>query len=303
MPNAQFSNKIVIEDLQQIVTANLPWENFSNKIIMVTGAGGFLAAYLIKSILAADDLYRLNLKIICVARGIQHSLSRLSDYLIDSRLTFVKADISQSLPSHFPRADFIIHCASQASPKFFGEDPVGTLKANSMGTYYLLEHATKTDCERFLFFSSGEIYGNAFNSDRELTEDEYGYLDPMQVRSCYAESKRMGETMCVAWSKQYDLFTLVVRPFHTYGPGLALDDGRVFADFVRDVVEKRDIVLRSNGLAQRPFCYISDATQAFLMVLLKGGRAQAYNVANPNAEISMKDLATTISSLFPERGI
>jgi UDP-glucuronate decarboxylase len=94
-----------------------------------------------------------------------------------------------------------------------------------------------------------------------------------------------------------------VRPFHTYGPGMALDDGRVFADFVADVVAKRDIILKSDGLAIRPFCYIADATLGFLTVLLKGGEAQAYNVGNPEAEISIRDLATVVAGLFPKRGI
>lgn len=125
----------------------------------------------------------------------------------------------------------------------------------------------------------------------------------MLVRSCYAESKRVGETMCVSWYQQYGLNTSVVRPFHTYGPGMALDDGRVFADFVSDVVASRDIVLKSDGLARRPFCYIADATLGFLTVLLKGGAAQAYNVANPSAEVSMIELANTLSGLFPERGV
>ena len=113
----------------------------------------------------------------------------------------------------------------------------------------------------------------------------------------------MGETMCVAWAQQYGLHASVVRPFHTYGPGMALDDGRVFADFVADVVACRDIVLKSDGLAQRPFCYIADATEGFLTVLLKGETAQAYNVANPSTDISMRDLAHTVAGLFPERGV
>lgn len=168
---------------------------------------------------------------------------------------------------------------------------------------YLLEHAVKSQADRFLFFSSGEVYGVPRDPDQLVGELDYGYLDPMNVRSCYAESKRIGETMCAAWAQQHGLHTSVVRPFHTYGPGMALDDGRVFADFVADVVAKRDIVLKSDGLAKRPFCYIADATLGFLTVLLTGGKAAAYNVANPEAEISIRDLATIVAGLFPERGI
>jgi nucleoside-diphosphate-sugar epimerase len=109
--------------------------------------------------------------------------------------------------------------------------------------------------------------------------------------------------MCAAWAEQYGVHTSVVRPFHTYGPGMDLDDGRVFADFVRDVVNSHDIELKSDGLARRPFCYIADATVGFLTVLLKGKTAQAYNVAHPEAEISMRDLAYMLTDIFPERKI
>lgn len=154
-----------------------------------------------------------------------------------------------------------------------------------------------------MFFSSGEVYGVPLIEKKLVAEDDYGYLDPMKVRSCYAESKRIGETMCVAWGHQYDIKTVVVRPFHTYGPGMSLDDGRVFADFVADVVAGRSIVLRSNGLALRPFCYLSDASIGFFTVLLRGEKSEAYNVGNPLAEISIKDLAVILSELSPGRRV
>jgi nucleoside-diphosphate-sugar epimerase len=154
-----------------------------------------------------------------------------------------------------------------------------------------------------MFFSSGEVYGIPLDSMEPITETSYGYLDPLNVRSCYAESKRIGETMCIAWAKQYGLDTVVVRPFHTYGPGMALNDGRVFADFVADVVAKRDIVIRGDGSEKRCFCYLADATVGFLSVLLNGINLEAYNVANPSGEISMKNLAKLISDLFPDRNI
>jgi nucleoside-diphosphate-sugar epimerase len=297
------SNSIVGDDLDFIASANLPWAALSNKKILISGGSGFLAAYLVKSLLTVGRLYKLNLKVICLARNLRSVEHRLTSYLEDPYLSIVLHDISKPLPDNFPRADFIIHAASQASPKYYGVDPVGTLLANSLGTAFLLEYAVRSQSERFLFFSSGEVYGVPLNTNQLIGEQDYGYLDPMNIRSCYAESKRVGETMCVAWGQQHGLHTSVVRPFHTYGPGMALDDGRVFADFVADVVAKRDIVLKSDGLALRPFCYIADATIGFLTVLLMGDKAEAYNVANPDAEISIKDLAVLVADLFPERDV
>ena len=296
-------NQIIHEDLETIASSDLPWGNLADKTIMVTGGSGFLASYLVKSLLVANDINSLNLKVICVVRNLHSVQIRLTSYLAHPSLVVVKHDISTPLPTDYPAADFIVHSASQASPKFYGVDPIGTLMANTVGTMYLLEHAVRTQASRFLFFSSGEVYGLPVSSDQPVTELDFGYVDPLQTRSCYAESKRIGETMCAAWAQQHMLHTSVVRPFHTYGPGMLLDDGRVFADFVADVLACRDIVLKSDGLARRPFCYISDATKGFLTVLLKGGATQAYNVANPDAEISMLDLAHTLAGLFPDRGV
>jgi UDP-glucuronate decarboxylase len=297
------SNPIIKEDLERIASVQLPWESLKNKTILVTGGGGFLAAYMIKSLIAISRRHKLNINVICVSRSIRSVQTRLSTYFGTPDFSVFQHDISQPLPSDFPCANLIIHSASLASPKHYGVDPIGTLLANATGTMYLLEHARKIRSEKFLFFSSGEVYGAPVDSIRLVSEQDFGYLDPMNVRSCYAESKRIGETMCAAWAKQHGLHASVVRPFHTYGPGMALDDGRVFADFVADVVAKRDIVLKSDGLALRPFCYIADATIGFLTVLLSGGKAEAYNIANPAAEISIKDLATIVAGLFPERGI
>tara|TARA_B100000674_G_scaffold499410_1_gene545144 strand:- start:11012 stop:12100 length:1089 start_codon:yes stop_codon:yes gene_type:complete len=296
-------NGIVLSDLERITQANLPWSKLSNKIIMVTGGSGFLASYLVKSLLLANKKHGLNLKVICVIRNRKNVNRRLYNCSNHPNLEFIEQDIGKTLREDFPRADYVIHSASQASPKYYGTDPVGTLMANVEGTKNLLNHSVKEGCERFLFFSSGEVYGKPVNNEKQVTEIDYGYVDSMKVRSCYAESKRMGETMCAAWAKQYGIHTNVVRPFHTYGPGMALDDGRVFADFVSDIVSKRNIVLKSDGMASRPFCYIADATIGFLTVLLKGEKTEAYNVGNPDAETTIKDLAMTLTRVFRDRNL
>lgn len=297
------SNQIIRQDLLAIATTCLDWTQFANKSIMVSGGSGLLGSYLVKSLLTVNDIHDLHMNVICVARQFESVQKRLTNFLEHPRLSVIVHNISTPLPATFPASDIIIHCASQATPRYYSIDPVGTLMANTMGTMYLLNHAHKHDSSRFLFFSSGEVYGLPLNPNLPVDEYDFGYIDPMQVRSCYSESKRMGETMCTAWAHQYGLHTNVVRPFHTYGPGMAIDDGRVFADFVSDVVYGRDIVLKSDGLAKRPFCYIADATIGFFNVLLKGSSGEAYNVANPSAEVSMRDLAYTLASLFPERGI
>ncbi|MEO5893104.1 MAG: NAD-dependent epimerase/dehydratase family protein, partial [Ferruginibacter sp.] len=190
--------------------------------------------------------------------------------------------------------------ASQASPKYYGTDPVGTLSANTIGTYNLLNLAVAKSVEKFLYFSSSEVYGTVASSDN-IGENVYGAIDPTQVRSCYAESKRMGETMCVSFASQYKIPVSTVRPFHTYGPGLSFDDGRVFADFVANIVRGENIVMSSDGSAVRSFCYLADATAGFFTVLLKGQNAASYNIGNPATSISIRDLANLLVDMYPQK--
>jgi len=295
------SNPIIREDIKNIILEpNINWDFFREKTVLVSGGAGFLASYLIKALLAANASYELNLHIIALIRSHRSLDYRFRSWLYDQNIQFVERNIVLPLPKGFAKADIIIHAASQASPKYYGIDPVGTLLPNTIGTLNLLDYGKESNAKKLVFFSSGEVYGSRENTDR-IREDEFGSLDPLQLRSCYAESKRMGENICISYSSQYNLLTNVIRPFHTYGPGMYLDDGRVFADFVSDVVNNKNIVLRSDGSAKRAFCYISDATTGFLTVIIKGGSNQAYNIGNPFAEISMKDLAQVLVNLYPER--
>jgi len=276
----------------------IPWDDLRNKTVMITGAAGFLAAYMVETLLYLNETRQLNVRVLAVVRNRQGFANRFSHHLARPDLVCIEHDIC-TLMQIDTKIDFIIHAASQASPKFYATDPVGTLGANVFGTAHLLDLARRCHAEGFLYFSSAEVYGEP--SQVPTAETDYGYIDLLSVRSCYAESKRMGENMCTSWYHQYDVPTKIVRPFHTYGPGMHLDDGRVYADFVADVVNERDIVLKSDGQARRSFCYLADATAGFWMVLLKGKNAQAYNIGNPQGEISIRDLASVVAGLYPEK--
>jgi nucleoside-diphosphate-sugar epimerase len=295
------SNEVILEDVQRVLAQPLPWDRLRGATVIVSGAGGFLPAYLVET-LAALNRKGHGIRILGLVRNQKNALERLA-HLIPDGLMLVEHDVSRPLPPGLPPADFIVHAASQASPRFYGSDPVGTLMANTLGTANLLEHARAREGCSFLYFSSGEVYGVPVDGTRPLRETDFGYLDPATVRACYGESKRLGETMCVSWAHQYGTRATIARPFHTYGPGMRLDDGRVFADFVADILARRDIVLKSDGRALRPFCYLSDATAGFFSALLLGRPGEAYNIGNPDAEISVGDLAELLAGLYPELGL
>jgi len=293
--------EIVRQDIREVQAAVLPWHRFSGATVAVTGASGFMGSYLVRLLLSLHGAGKVDapITVIAVVRDLEKARLRFADVEPTAPLRLEFCDLCR--PSGFTvEADWFIHAASLASPKHYGSDPIGTLAPNVIGTWHLLQQAQASKAKGFLFVSSSEVYGDAAERT-SLAEDDYGALDPTAARSVYAESKRMGETLCVAWMHQCGLPVFIVRPFHTYGPGVDLADGRVFADFAADIVAGRDIRMASDGAARRAFCYISDALLGFFCVILKGEPGRPYNVANPQADLSVLELAQLMTSLFPER--
>lgn len=289
-------NKIIEEDISNILKLPIKWELFRNSTVLISGASGCLPGYLVETLLKLDER-GFNIKVLALVRNKRKAKARFEYHVNNKKLIFIVQDVT--LPVKYQgKIDYIIHAASQASPKFYQIDPVGTLASNTIGTYNLLQLAVQKKVNGFLYFSSGEVYGR--EDQERTTETDYGYLDPLDVRSCYAESKRVGETMCVSFLAQYKVPVKIIRPFHTFGPGIGLNDGRVFADFIANIVRNENIVLKSDGLSERSFCYLADATVAFFLVLLEGKIGEAYNVGREEP-ISIIKLAELVVGLFPKK--
>ena len=263
---------------------------FANCRVIIPGGNGILGSAIIRTLAYANEKFNLNIIIESISRS--GSSEKVS--IIDSKPYFVntKSNLIDFKFKKDERPIVVIHCASQASPIFYKTDPVGTIMPNMIGTYNLLNQLKDKNCKSFVFISAGEIYGKYEKGF--VDEQSYGPLDPFTLRSCYAESKRSGEILCNAFYNQFKIPTKVIRLFHTYGIGMSLDDGRVFADFVKNALEEKKIVMNSDGEAVRCFCYLSDAISGILKVTCKGIENNAYNLANVDQEISIKNLALII---------
>ncbi|WP_186589636.1 NAD-dependent epimerase/dehydratase family protein [Synechococcus sp. MVIR-18-1] len=290
-----FENQIFLDDISSLVSTFKDWEFFRDQSVLVTGGAGLVPSYLVNTLLYANHVLSLNLNITCLVRSEQSNLFRLASWINNSSLHLIYGTAEEYPYSLLEPHSIIVHAASAASPKIYAQDPVGVILPNSTGTMRLCDQGRLWQIKRLLYFSTGEVYG--INSKEYFNELDFGYLDPNSLRSCYAESKRVGESICKAYSHQYSLPATSARIFHTYGPQMLLDDGRVFADFVRDALNRKPIVLASSGSARRCFCYLKDATSAFLTLLVNGLSGEAYNLANPNAEISILELAHLVANL------
>jgi UDP-glucuronate decarboxylase len=260
--------------------------------ILITGCGGFLGYYFMHFFNAEAETLGVK-KVIALDNfmlGYPKWIEKLEkNPLFDiQKFDIIKdhiADINGA-----DQADFIIHMASIASPMFYRKYPIETLDANIWGLRSLLDFYKEKPIRGFLFYSSSELYGNPDAAHVPTSEDYYGYVCATGPRSCYDESKRFGETMCMLFAQKYDMPIGVTRPFNNYGPGMRIGDKRVPADFALAVMENRDIEILSDGAPTRTFCYIADSVCGYLKVMLHG-TYDYFNIGIEKPEISISQLA------------
>ena len=282
---------LLAEELNNIAALNLPWDDLAGKTVAVTGATGLVGSYLLRALDAIDRAHSLKLRLIALCRKPEAARERLSGM---ENLSILPYDACAPLDADF-RADYVVHAASNAHPLAFSTDPVGTMQANLLGTMQLLERVRATG-GRLLFLSTGEIYGEN-PALASFDEHSFGSVDPMRFRACYPESKRAAETLCASYVQQYSVDALVARLTYTYGPTITKENSRADAQFLRCALEGRDIVLKSPGSQVRSYCYAADSASALLTLLLKGASGEAYNVANPDCSVSIREYAQTLADL------
>ena len=292
----EYKNKIVQEDLRQMAEEQLDWHQFDGKTILVTGATGMLAAYISYFLLYLKEERGIALKLLALCRTKAKAEKTFRGFLDKSYFELLLQDVCEPI-QYGGSIDYIFHLAGNASPHFINSDPVGIVKSNMLGTFNVLELAKEKHTSKVVFASTREVYGKN-EKENSLTETSFGTIDPMENRSCYPESKRAAETIFRSYFLQYGVNFNALRIAHSYGPGMNLhSDGRVMADLMGNVVDGKDIELKSTGEALRAFCYITDAVTGIFYAVLKGKPGEAYNLANETEEISIHDLAQMLVSL------
>ena len=296
--------KIISQDYSWLKSINLPWEKLSGQKILITGANGFIASNLICFLAKLNFEFNFGIKVVGMVRDVKKAMAKFENIGLDFHfLELVDNNIFES-PNLKPDFTMIFHAAGVASPKFFQSNPIEVALPNTLGTFKLLEYSEKcSKLELFMFFSTTGVNGFVDDKSRPVSETTYGGLDPTNIANSYLISKTMGESFCHSWAVQKGIPVKIVRPGITYGPGFELNDGRSYADFVRNILNNENIVLHSSGKAVRNFCYIADFLSGMFHVIFHGKPQGTYNICSER-EISIESLANfLVNDVFPEKNL
>lgn len=293
---------LTAESREQARSLALPWEKLEGRRVLITGATGLIGFACARLLLERNRLAAGSpVDVVCLVRDKVRAREVFAGYSESDGLEFIVGAV-EDFPWPEEAIDYIVHTACPTASRFFAEHPVETADAIVLGTRRVLELARAKGSSGVVYASSMEAYGDGNDHpglEPLLDEGRVGYVDPMRVRSCYPEGKRMAEQYCCAYAAEYGVPAMVVRLAQTFGPGVPKTDTRLFALCARNALAGEDIVLKTTGASTRMYLYTADAVAALFAVMLAGEPGGAYNAANPATYSSVREMAEMVATLAP----
>ena len=246
--------------------------------ILITGGTGFIGNHLCHRLLQEGHY------IICLDNNFTGSMENIKDLIEHPNFEFIRHDITESI---LLEVDQIYHLACPASPKAYQYNSIKTIKTNILGTMNALGIAKRTKA-RILLTSTSEVYGDPQISPQ--VEEYWGNVNPIGIRSCYDEGKRVAETLMMEYHRNHKVDIRIARIFNTYGPKMDKNDGRVVSNFINQCLENKDITIYGEGLQTRSFCYVDDTVDGLIKLMNQTNTFGPVNIGNPY-ELTIKELA------------
>jgi len=278
------------EEIKKIAS-QIPYMNAS---ILVTGATGMIGSCIVDTILMANKRYGNDIELVALGRD-EIKLKKRFSYADQTHISYIVQDITKPLVTE-RNIDFIVHAASNADPISYSLYPAETILTNIYGTNNMLKYCKEHNKTRILLTSTFETYGRIEGKDTYYEEDS-GEIDLNSIRSCYPESKRCAEILCKSYNKEYGVDHVIARLGSIYGPTMSENDSKAHAQFIRNALKGKEIVLKSKGIQKRTYCYLMDAVSGIFFILFKGESGEAYNISNDKSIVSIAELAETIASI------
>ena len=294
------SEFLLLTDIEQIVENISDVSNqFSGKTVLLTGGRGFLGRYFMEIFNSLNEqILKEKVKVI-VLDNLITSGKEGADVPSYENIEFLNHNVIEKFYTD-EKIDFIIHAAGIASPYYYRAYPLETLEVAINGTKNMLELAVQNSA-RLSFFSSSEIYGDPDSKNIPTKESYKGNVSCTGPRACYDESKRVGETLCNIFHNLKGVCTNTIRPFNVFGPGMQETDYRVLPNFTSRIKGDIPLQIYGTGNQTRTFCYITDAMEGFIRVILNGVPGEAYNIGNPKPEISVIELIEKIEFILDKK--
>lgn len=283
------------QDVKKIADRIPNLSDIYNQTILITGSTGMICSVVAEILFYLNRYEHAGIKILLAGRDKERIRKRFYCFVEGKDYYFIQYDATTDQKIDI-EVDYVIHGASNANPQVYVKQPVETMLSNIVGLNCLLDLATRKRCKRILYISSSEVYGKK-KEDRAYIESDYGFVDILNARACYPNSKRTAETLCIAYGEEYGVDAVIVRPGHIYGPTITDTDSRASAQFTRNAIRGEDIVMKSEGMQLRSYCYTLDCASAILTVLLNGERGNAYNISNKDSVIRIRELAETFARI------
>ncbi|MBR2523971.1 MAG: NAD-dependent epimerase/dehydratase family protein [Clostridiales bacterium] len=288
-----YNSNLWLSDLDLSIASLPSLSRLNGKTVLVTGAGGLICSAVVDVLIRYNETQNGSIKILAAGRSEARMRTRFGEFFDRPYFEFVPYDASDSSLSITSAADYIIHGVGNATPARITGEPVETMTANFAGLLALLNYAGEVKSTRVLYISSSEVYGQKEGME-PFKESDYGYVDLLNPRSSYPVSKRAAETLCISYSLEYGVDTVIARPGHIYGPNANSYDNRVWAEWTKAAARGENIVMKSTGTQLRSYCYSLDCATAVISILLDGEKCRAYNISNPDAIISIRQMAEYI---------